>query len=287
MSDFKTQIKQFAKDNLIDVIGFASRDRFEGLDERYNPLSIFPEANTVIVLGRRITRGTLRGIEEGSNLFDYDLFGYGYLEDEFVAQSCYDLTRFIEDAGYEAVPIFPNPKEIQGQGVSVAEGRVAPNVAPDFAYAAVACGIAEVGLNGEILTPEFGPRQRFQMIITDAVIESDPLLTKSICDKCGKCAKACPLFAIDTDNIETLDVCGKKMDVATINYDLCKKCNNGARTNRLNAASKPDRLAAVCNRTCMCHLEDSKLISNLFANKFRKGKPWAKDIYNNNVDIDV
>ena len=109
MSSFKQEVKDFAKKIGVDLIGFASKDRFEGLAPHLNPFTIFPEGNTVILLGRRITRGTLRGVEEGSNFGDYGLFGYSWLEDGFISQSCYDLVRFIEDHGWEAVPIFPNP----------------------------------------------------------------------------------------------------------------------------------------------------------------------------------
>ena len=286
MQDLKQQIKDYAIRNGADLIGFASKDRFHGQDPRYNPFSIFPEGNTVILLGRRITRGTLRGTEEGSNFGDYDMFGYRWLDDEFVAQTCYDVVRFIEDNGWEAVPIFPNPMESYGMGVPVDNGRPAPNVAPDFAYAAVACGLGEIGMNGEVLTKKYGPRQRFQMIITDAYIEADQISDDKICDGCGKCAQVCPLGAIDVKNPKDVNICGKVMQVAEIDYYICKKCKNGAKTNRLMSAAKPDRLAALCNRTCVCSLEKGGKIENVFVNKFRKHEAWGIDIYGKNVSID-
>ena len=286
MSDFKEQIKECAQRNGADLIGFASKDRFEGQDPRYNPFSIFPEGNTVILLGRRITRGTLRGTEEGSNFSDYDMFGYRWLDDEFVAQTCYDVVRFIEDNGWEAVPVFPNPKETYGMGVPVAEGRQAPNVVPDFKYAVVACGLGEIGLNGEILTKKYGPRQRFQMIITDAIIEADPITKENVCDKCGKCADICPLGAINKNNLNRIEMCGKIMEVADIDYSLCKVCKNGAKANRLTSGAKPDRLVALCNRTCVCQLEENSRVDNIFENKFRKRRTWGIDIYGKNVRVD-
>ena len=286
LDNLKQKIKDFAVESGVDLIGFASKDRFDDLEPHKNPFAIFPEGNTVILLGRRITRGTLRGVEEGSNFGDYSSFGYSWLDDEFVAQSCYDITIFIENFGWEAVPIFPNPVETYGMGVSVAEGREAPNVTPDFQYAAVACGLGEIGLNDEILTEKYGPRQRFQMIITDAIIEADPILTESICDLCGKCADICPLQAIDKENTKTIAICGKEMEIAEIDYDLCRKCQNGAIPNRLFGAAKPDRLAALCMRTCVNHLEENDLVSNVFENTFRKRDPWAIDIYGKNPGTD-
>lgn len=274
-------IEKIVRENLkackIDLIGFAGKERFEGIDPQHNPFSIFPEGNTVIMLGKRICRGALRGVEEGTNFGDYALFGRNWLEDEFLSLACYDLVRVLEDNGWEACPIFPNPSELGPQGVSVAEGRPAPNVYPDFDYAAVACGLGEIGRNGLLLTPEFGSRQRFHMIITDAKIESSPLFEGHICDACGKCAESCPLGAIDIDNTVEVDVCGKKMQIAGIDYDLCKTCKNGACINRLAPMAKPDRVAALCNRTCLCHLEEEELLSNKFENSFRQREAWRVD----------
>ena len=274
-------IEKIVRDNLkdckIDLIGFAGKGRFEGIDPQHNPFSIFPEGNTVIMLGKRICRGALRGVEEGTNFGDYALFGRNWLEDEFLSLACYDLVRVLEDNGWEACPIFPNPSELGPQGVSVAEGRPAPNVYPDFDYAAVACGLGEIGRNGLLLTPEFGSRQRFHMIITDAKIESSPLFEGHICDACGKCAESCPLGAINIDDTVEVDVCGKKMQIASIDYDLCKTCRNGACVNRLAPMAKPDRVAALCNRTCLCHLEEEALLSNKFENSFRQREAWCVD----------
>ena len=205
-TDFKSQIIASAKKNGIDLIGFASKERFAGVDAQHNPFSIFPEAQTVIMIGRRICRGALRGVEEGTNFGDYALFGKNWLEDEFLSVSCYNLVNMLEDNGWEACPIFPNPCELAPQGVSVAEGRLAPNVYPDFDYAAVAAGLGQIGMCGLFLSPEYGSRQRFQMIITDAPIEATPVFAGQICDGCGACATSCPLGAIDFESMTEQEI---------------------------------------------------------------------------------
>jgi len=273
--DFKKQVLDSAKKIGIDLIGFASKKRFDGVDAQHNPFSIFPEAKTVIMVGKRICRGALRGVEEGTNFGDYSLFGKNWLEDEFLSLATYDLVSMLEDNGWEACPVFPNPSELGPQGVAVADGRPAPNVYPDFDYAAVAAGLGEIGLNGLFLSPEFGSRQRFHMILTDAEIEETPIFDGSICDRCGKCAESCPLAAIDVSSLKDIEICGKAMKVADINYEICKTCKNGSCVNRMSPIAKPDRVAALCNRSCMCHLDEVGAVGNKFENPFRTRKAWA------------
>ena len=275
MLNFKKEIEQFAKADGIDLIGFADRSRFAEIDPQHNPFSIFPEAKTVIMVGKRICRGSLRGVEEGTNFGDYQLFGKNWLEDEFLAMSAYNLTNFIESHGWEATPVFPNPCELGPSGVAVAEGRPAPNVYPDFDYAAVACGICTISYNRIPFSKAFGSRQRFHMILTDAELESSPLLEVSACNGCRACADACPLGAISKTETEEITICGKSFTVGKIDYDKCKICQNGAVANRFAAEAKPDRIAALCNRTCMCGLEQREALENKFVNAFRTSEAWS------------
>ena len=281
----KEEVRAFAEQIGIDLIGFAAKDRFAALPAQSNPFSIAPEANTVIIVGKRITRGTLRGVEEGSNFGDYSMFGMHWLDMDFVAEGCYNLVRFIEDHGHEAVPVFSNPSQVSGYGVPVREGAPAPDVIPDFAYAATACGLGTVGLNGLFLSKKFGARQRLQMIITDAKFESDPLVTENICDQCGECKKACPNQAI-TDETRQFEVCGLSVPVAKIEFNICAKCKNGAYPHRISDRAEPDRCAAACGRACMIHLEETKRIESVFHNKFRQRPAWAIDLRGRAYDVE-
>ncbi len=277
--DLMEKISQAVKAERIDLIGFAGKERFAALPPEKNPFSIFPEAKTVIMLGKRILRGSLRGVEEGTNFGDYTLFGVNWLEDEFLSLACYGLVSAIEDEGWEAVPVFPNPTDQAPSGVAVAPDRPAPNVYPDFDYAAVACGLCEISFSGIPFSSKFGSRQRFHMILTDAELPETPLLTESVCDHCGRCAKACPLGAISKDETEEIEICGKIMTVAKIDYEICKNCKNGAVPSRFGASCKPDRVAALCNRTCLCHLEEEQTVDNHFENAFRRRDAWSLDAF--------
>ena len=274
MQALKNQLVTFAKEHGISLLGFADRSRFAEVPAQLNPFSIFPEAKTVILVGKRICRGALRGIEEGTNFGDYQLFGKNWLEDEFLAMATYDLTNFLEGMGWEACPVFPNPCDVPVSGVPVAPDRPAPNVYPDFDYAAVACGLCTISYNRILFSKEFGSRQRFHMILTDAELEPTPLLTDSVCNGCKACADACPLGAISKTETEVITICGQSFTVGKIDLEKCKNCQNGAVANRFNAESAPDRIAALCNRTCMCGLEQRGVLENQFANAFRTAEAW-------------
>jgi len=276
MKDLMDAINRVIKRERIDLIGFAPKERFDALPPETNPFSIFPEGRTVILIGKRICRGALRGVEEGTNFVDYKLFGKNWLEDEFLSLACYGLTNVLEDFGWEACPVFPNPCELAPTGIPVEKGRPAPNVFPDFDYAAVACGLCRISRNGLPFTKEYGSRQRFHMIITDAELEATPLMAKDVCSGCMKCADACPYGAISKTEFEELEICGQVMKVAKIDYELCKKCENGAVPNRLSAKAKPDRVAALCNRTCLTCLEERNALGNRFENPFRTEPAWVK-----------
>jgi epoxyqueuosine reductase QueG len=276
MNPLTTTFRDHARASGADLVGIADIGRFDGLPAQHHPTSIFPEARSVIVLGRRITRGTLRGIEEGTQFSNYRLYGYDWLDNRFVALTVYRAAEFLEDQGWEAVPLLALPAEIPPMGVSVRPESPPPNVLLDLDDAAVRAGLGEIGYARFLLTPPFGPRQRFQAILTDAVLDPDPLFAGQICDRDPtRHAALCPLGAIDAAKEETLNICGKEMRVAHVDYTICKTCENGAHPNRYYASGKPDRLAALCARSCLAHLEETGVLGNTFQTPFRKRSPWT------------
>ena len=58
MNDLERKIREAAKREGIDLIGFAPKERFDGVDAAHNPFSIFPEGKTVVLVGKRVCRGS-------------------------------------------------------------------------------------------------------------------------------------------------------------------------------------------------------------------------------------
>ena len=99
----KEKLRDFARSRGC-LLGVANIERFDGAPPMMHPASIFPEARSVIAIARRIPRGTLRGIEEGTYWPSYTYFGYhGLLNTWFRTKVAYELACFIEDYGWEAV----------------------------------------------------------------------------------------------------------------------------------------------------------------------------------------
>ncbi|MCD4825857.1 MAG: 4Fe-4S dicluster domain-containing protein, partial [Phycisphaerae bacterium] len=191
-------------------------------------------------------------------------------------QTTYDVNCWIETQGYEAVPLFGYSPEGMPTGRVVAEGKPAPNVIVNMEHAAHAAGLGEIGLGGFFLTPEYGTRQRLAMLLVAAELEPDPIREKSICVDCNACVAACPMNAIDVSRTESVGVVGHEMEVAHIDYEVCRSCPNGAMLAK-GRGTRPDRIAAACGRACLIKLEKAGKCKNHFENDFRKRTPWAQD----------
>ena len=65
---------------------------------------------------------------------------------------------------------------------------------------AVDAGLGEMGRNGLLITPEFGPCVRICKVLTDLPLEPDSPITlgvSDVCRACAQCVEACPADAID------------------------------------------------------------------------------------------
>ena len=81
----KEEIKNFALSAGLDLVGVANIERFENAPEDMHPSTIFPEARSVIVVGKRILRGGWQGSEEGTYWPSYTYFDYhGLLNTLFI-----------------------------------------------------------------------------------------------------------------------------------------------------------------------------------------------------------
>ncbi len=199
----KQQIINIAKENLADLVGFASAEQFQPDDPIFK---IFPQTKTVIALAFRVLRGCYRGTEEGTTYYQYTTMAVENMEETIMPQAQLKVANFIEAQGFLALP------QRRHQQIMAEQNSTNPEVAYDAIYrgktaenqmnftdAAVRCGLGERGLSGALLTKEFGPMVRYCFILTDAELAPDAPKAPHLCDGCGKCVKACPGHAISPE----------------------------------------------------------------------------------------
>ncbi len=231
------KIKKYAKSCGADIVGIASMDRFEGAPKQMDPRYIFPEGKSMIVMGFRHFRGLFRGIEEGTFFTAYSAMGYAGINYIYQPLVLWNVSKLIEDEGYEAIPIpnnFPwtntdasgiNPEKTGKMNPNISRpvspDKPAPNVFLQLRIAAFCAGLGEIGYSKMFLSPEFGPRQRLAAIITDAPLTPDPLFKGKLCDKCMSCVRACSVQAIPKDKTVKITVAGRKLEWADIDMRKC------------------------------------------------------------------
>ncbi len=90
------------------------------------------------------------------------------------------LAEFLKGLGYQAAP-----QGLTGDGVAIHYG--------------VEAGLGQLGINGQLLTPEAGSRCRILMLTTDATLTLDSPVDyglHKVCDECQACVRNCPVGAI-------------------------------------------------------------------------------------------
>ena len=71
-----TVIKEAAERFGADIVGIGELSRFDGTPPDEDPRSIFPQARSIIGLGFRVLRGSLRGVEEGTTFSSMRAWAY-------------------------------------------------------------------------------------------------------------------------------------------------------------------------------------------------------------------
>ncbi len=214
----------------VDVVGIANIERFAEAPERMHPLNIFPDCKSVISIVQAIPRSTYRGITEGTHWNNYTYYAYNRLNTLFRPMVTDELSRFIEECGFEAVPVYPGVPETYPNHPDPIPGRPSADVQIQVRIAGMACGLGEMGWSKVFLHPVFGPRVRLGTILTDAVLEPDPLIKPgTLCKRCMKCVKDCPGNAIPPKGGPSIKIHieGQEYEWGDVNMGRCTATHHG------------------------------------------------------------
>jgi len=192
----KESVKAYAYRLGADLVGFGSIERCAHAPPMMSPQGIYPGAKSVVVMALHHPDAC---IERGGERHPQDIGPYSvqYLMNSRLDEMAYRLSTFLEKQGYGAIPIassniwrYNEYKDLKAV------------FAPDLShiYMAVVAGLADVGYSGLAITPEYGARNRFITVITDAEIAPDPLIPPgAVCDRCMLCRKHCPSAALSKE----------------------------------------------------------------------------------------
>lgn len=149
------------------------------------------DGGRIIVLGKRLNGGVAR-IRRWDDRHKYynDELALTHLE-----ETSLELVYWLEDCGYPAVIVPPTH-------VDPARYRDNPteHIEPllSLPHAAVEAGLGTLGLNLQLLTPEFGPRVLLTGVLCSLDVACDRPMTEALCrgPSCGRCLQTCPADAV-------------------------------------------------------------------------------------------
>jgi ferredoxin len=145
------------------------------------------DGDRVIVMAKRVAAGSSRILAWDDR--------HKYYNDELaltrLEEASLELVYWLEDHGYPAVIVPPthvDPWRYRGE-----PAQHVPTLL-SLTHAAVEAGLGTLGLNLQLLTPEFGPRVILTAVLCSVEVEVDRRMEQALClgPTCGRCLKTCP-----------------------------------------------------------------------------------------------
>jgi epoxyqueuosine reductase QueG len=204
--DFTMALADMAKGMGASLVGVASAERFDGAPPAHHPAELLPGAQAVVAFGIRILDRVMEWPEllkgspfypepkraEALRLCLYEKSGYQIINDHLNTIAL-RLATYLEDAGYPSL-FFPTTNS----GVPEEYAHVPAMFS--HRHAAVRAGLGEFGLNNVVVTAKYGPRIRWNSVITTAPLTPSALLVAKTCNglACRECVQQCPGGALST-----------------------------------------------------------------------------------------
>jgi epoxyqueuosine reductase QueG len=171
-----------------DLVGIASAETLNAFppDPRWpqTPDRVSPYCKSVIVVANRIPAGAFR-CKSNVPVQYLDMLVLRKMD-----RLAYRLSEELERDGH---PTFVTAaQETEWALKRASYGRLSTR------HLGVEAGLGTLGLEVNILTPEFGPRLYLTGILTELELEPDPRITEQVCigESCSRCLHACPADAV-------------------------------------------------------------------------------------------
>ncbi len=185
-------VKARARELGADLVGIADGAAMDAQppdpDDPRRPSDITEyDAGRVIVLAKRLNLGSTRLPEWNQrHKFYNDELAITALE-----EIALELVLWLEDQGYPALIVPPSHVDPWRY-----DGDPGKHLSPllSLPHAAVEAGLGTLGLNRQLLTPEFGPRVVLSAVLSSLDVTADKPPETALClgPECGRCLAACP-----------------------------------------------------------------------------------------------
>ncbi len=193
------EVKAYAKKLGADLVGIADAKLLENPipgQGHVSPNQFIPGAKAIVVLGLRHIDAFFHPEYPNGVLF-HNIYAleHDHLIDQLNVLG-YRIARFLQKKKWNSVSMPSSDFFIREKE------RIPPTFERIFhagishRYAAYCAGLGEFGVNSVILTPEYGPKQRWNSVITDAPLEPGKPYKGKVCTRCQKCIEICPSGAI-------------------------------------------------------------------------------------------
>lgn len=207
-SNLTLKVKELAYKLGADLVGVANIERYENAPIRMSPQGILPTAKSVIVCA---VHHPDAAIELDGEIHPQVMGPYRiqYIMNDKLDVLSFKIARMLDDLGYKTVPI-ASSNIWRYRGYKDMDATFAPDIS--HIYGGVCAGLGELGWNGLCITPEYGARNRFVSIITEAELTPTPLYNgPKLCDMCGECIRKCPTnaYRLETNGTKNVIVEGK------------------------------------------------------------------------------
>lgn len=183
MSNLKDDLDQLVHGFGAYTMQVADTKRFENVTLGCHPKDILKNCNSVVVFGIYVGLDYYRSIQ-----VEDKPIGENRVMHIFRDWVQYQISESLREREYRAIVptgLFDREKLIHRFS---------------FKLAAYEAGLGVYGRCGIIITPEYGPRVNFGVVLTDAKLEPNEKLTNfNPCLNCKICAEVCPSKAIEED----------------------------------------------------------------------------------------
>src|SRR5437868_14944964 len=183
-----TAVKARAKALGADLVGIASAATLNAFppDPRWpqTPERISPYCKSVIVVVQRIPAGAFR-CKTNVAVQYIDMLVLRKMD-----KVAYRLAEELETAGFPS--LVTAAQETDWNYKRASYGRLSTR------HLGVEAGLGTLGLEVNILTPEFGPRVYLTGILTELELQPDQRITEQVCigESCSRCLHSCPPNAV-------------------------------------------------------------------------------------------